>query len=604
MPPLPGAMSYENILVLGILLGAVLLFVTERLRVDVVALLVLVALLLTGLVTPEEAFSGFSSPAVITVWAVFIVSGAIVRTGVADRLAQLLLRVAGASQARMTVVIMLTVGVMSAFMNNIGAVAILLPAVVTMARKAELAPSKLLIPLSFASLLGGNMTLIGTPPNILASSILDDYGGVPPFRFFDFLPTGLLVLTAGVVYMVLIGRRLLPERTTGGEVSRAYPLRDYLAEVRVAEGAALLGKTIQETALGEAYGLTVVHVYPGNGAPLFSSSDHRLEVGDIILVEGSPTDVLAASKAEGLVPVPEWTFEQLEQEAASGVVDMVEVTLAPGGSLPGKTLKGVRFRARYGLNVLAIRHEGRARFSRLGDIPLQYGDVLLVEGPPEQVDLLRLDPEFLVLDTPRFELRRTRKAPLAVGILIAVLVLVTGGVLHVSAGMLVGALLMVLTNTLRMDEAYQSIEWKSVFLIAGMLPLGVAMETTGTALLLAEQITGLVGGWGPLAVLLGIFLLTALVTEVISNAAATVLMVPIAIDAARTIGVLPQPFVMAVVLAASTSFLMPIGHQVNVLVFGPGGYKFLDYTRVGVWLNLIILVLVAVAVPLIWPFTP
>ncbi len=597
-------MTFENILVLGILLGAVVLFVTERLRVDVVALLVLVTLILTGLITPEEAFSGFSSPAVITVWSVFIVSGAIVRTGVADRLAQLLMRVAGNNQVRMTVVIMVTVGIMSAFMNNIGAVAILLPAVVTMARKADVAPSKLLIPLSFASLMGGNMTLIGTPPNILASSILDDYGGVPPFRFFDFLPTGLLVLTAGVLYMALVGRRLLPERTTGSGVSRAFPLRDYLAEVRVEDGSLLIGKTIQASGLGESYGLNVVHVYSGNGAPLFSSSDHRLKIGDILLVEGSPTEMLAAGKEQGLAPVPEWKFEQLEQEAASGVVEMVEITLAPLGSLQGKTLKKVQFRARYSLNVLAIRHQGRAMFSRLGDIPLRYGDVLLVEGPPDKVDLLHLDPEFLVLDTPKIELRRTRKAPWAIGILLGVLVLVTGGVLHVSAGMLVGALLMVLTNTLRMDEAYQSIEWKSVFLIAGMLPLGVAMENTGTALLLAEQITRFAGGWGPLAVLIGIFLLTGLVTEVISNAAATVLMVPIAIDAARTIGVLPQPFVMAVVLAASTSFLMPIGHQVNVLVFGPGGYKFSDYTKVGVWLNLIILILVAIAVPLIWPFNP
>ncbi|MEJ2708664.1 MAG: SLC13 family permease [Anaerolineales bacterium] len=596
-------MTIENILVLGILLGAVILFVTERLRVDVVALMVLVSLILTGLITPEEAFSGFSSPAVITVWAVFIVSGAIVRTGVADRLAQMLMRVAGNSQARMTAVIMLTVGVMSAFMNNIGAVAMLLPAVVTMARKAGIAPSKLLIPLSFASLLGGNMTLIGTPPNILASSILDDYGAVPPFRFFDFLPTGLLVLTAGVVYMVLIGRRLLPERTAGGEVSQAYPLQDYLAEVRVGDNSLLIGKTIQESAIGESYDLNVVHVYSGNGEPLFSTSDHRLKADDILLVEGSPTDVLEASKEQGLVPKPEWRFEQLEQEAATGVVDLVEVSLAPRGSLHGKTLKQVRFRERFGLNVLAIRHQGAAMLSRLGDIPLHFGDVLLVEGAPDKVDLLRREADFLMLDTPKFELRRTRKAPLAIGILAGVLVFVTAGVLPVSAGMLVGALLLILTNTIRMEEAYQSIEWKSVFLIAGMLPLGVAMENTGTALLLAEQITAVMGRWGPLAVLMGIFLLTALVTEVISNAAATVLMVPIAIDAARTIGVLPQPFVMAVVLAASTSFLMPIGHQVNVLVFGPGAYKFLDYTKVGVWLNVIILALVMIAVPLIWPFS-
>jgi di/tricarboxylate transporter len=261
------------------------------------------------------------------------------------------------------------------------------------------------------------------------------------------------------------------------------------------------------------------------------------------------------------------------------------------------------FRSRFGLAVLAIRHEGRTLFARLGDVPLDFGDSLLLQGSVDKINLLRRERGFLLLDMPPLETRRIRKAPVSVAILLGVLLVVAAGWLHVSAAMFIGALLMVLSGTLTMDEAYRSIEWKSVFLIAGMLPLGLAMENTGTAQLLADQIVVLVGDWGPLAVMMGIYLMTGLLTEVMSNAAATVLAVPIAIDAARSLSADPHAFVMAIVIAASTSFLMPIGHQVNVLVFGPGGYRFADYTKVGVWLNLILFILTALVLPLIWPLS-
>ena len=248
-----------------------------------------------------------------------------------------------------------------------------------------------------------------------------------------------------------------------------------------------------------------------------------------------------------------------------------------------------------------MQHGGEALVTQIANMPLEFGDAMLVRGPRASVDLLRGNPEFLVLDSPQIETRRLNKAPLAVAILLGVLVVVSTRLLHVSTAMLIGAMLMVLTRAVNMDEAYESIEWKSVFLIAGMLPMGIAMQTTGTAEFLANGIVDLVGGWGTLAVMMGIFLMTALTTEVMSNAAATVLVTPIAIDAARSLGANPQTFVMAVVIAAATSFLMPIGHQANVLVFGPGGYKFFDYTRVGVWLNIIIFIVVAIMLPIIWP---
>ena len=590
-------MTQENMLVLGILAVAVVLFVSERLRVDLIAMMVLITLSLTGLVTIEEAFSGFASPAVITVWSVYIVSGALFRSGVADILANFMLRLAGESYLRLLFVIMATVGIMSSFMNNIGAVAILLPAVVSVGRKINVAPSKLLIPMAFTSLLGGKMTLIGTPPNILATSIMETYGGLEPFGFFDFTPMGAIVLTTGIVYFLLIGNRLLPNRTPGGQLSEAYHIRDYLSEVRVGEKSSLVGNSLAESKLGQRYNLNVVQIQRSENLLLVPSQDPLLEVGDILLVQGNTQNILKASDDLGLEAIPEWKFEELSQ----GSQTMVEVTLSPGSPIQGQTLKQTDFRAQYGLTVLAIQHRGKSMVSNLADIPLDFGDALLIQGPEDKVAHLRRNEDFLILETPPLETKRTKKAPIAVLILIGVLLVVSLRYLHVSTAMLIGAVLMILTGVLNMDEAYQAIEWKSVFLIAGMLPMGIAMQNSGTALFLAQKIVELVGNWGTVAVMMGIFLMTALTTEVMSNAAATVLVTPIAIDAARSLDANPQTFVMAVVIAAATSFLMPIGHQANVLVFGPGGYKFSDYTKVGVWLNIIIFFIVLIFLPIIWP---
>jgi len=590
-------MTQENILVLAILTVAVILFVSERLRVDLIAMMVLVTLILTGLVTIEEAFSGFASPAVITVWSVYIISGALFSSGVADTLANFMLRLAGKSYLRLLFVIMLTVGIMSSFMNNIGAVAILLPAVVSVARKINVSPSKLLIPMAFTSLLGGKMTLIGTPPNILATSIMETYGGLEPFGFFDFTPMGVIVLVTGILYFLLIGNRLLPDRTPSGELSEAYHIRDYLSEVCIGENSALVGKTLGESRLGQDFNLNVVQIQRNDERLLVPSQDPLLMIGDILLLQGRSDNILKAHETLGLESVPEWKFEELSQ----GSQAMVEVTLSPSSHMQGKTLKQSDFRAHYGLTVLAIQHHGKSIIANLADIPLDFGDALLIQGPEDRIAQLRRDKEFMILETPPMSTKRIKKAPLAVLILVGVLLVVSLRVLHVSTAMLIGAVLMILTGVLDMDEAYQAIQWKSVFLIAGMLPMGIAMQNSGTALFLAQKIVELVGNWGTEAVMMGIFLMTALTTEVMSNAAATVLVTPIAIDAARSLGANPQTFVMAVVIAAATSFLMPIGHQANVLVFGPGGYKFGDYTKVGVWLNIIIFIIVLIFLPIIWP---
>lgn len=592
-------MEFDQLLVLVILGTAVILFITEKLRADLVALLVLLTLIVTGLLTVDQAFEGFASPAVVTVWAVFIISGGLQQSGAADIIARQLMNFSGNSQNRLLLLLMVGAGLMSAFMNNIGAVAILMPAVIAIGRKIKISPSKLLMPLAFAALLGGNMTLIGTPPNILAAEIMADYG-VAPFRFFDFLPTGLLVLGAGTLYMLLVGQKLIPERILPGELESEYQMAGFVTEVRLGESSPLIGKSLAETDLGSAHDIIVIYIRQKDGEEVGPLRPYPLQPGDSILMEGNPQSILEVNELYDLHPVVDGDQSvELEEDE----FHLAQITLAPNSYLQNRTLKSLNFRDRYGLSVLAVRRNNVDEVDHLANLPIQFGDAMLVQGPSKNFNQLLNDRNLLVLESPNITRRRLHKIPLASVVLLGVVTGAAFGVLPVAALMLAGALLMVMGGVLNMDEAYRAIDWKAVFLIAGMLPLGMAMEQTGTARLLADGLVGVTGGMGSLVVLCSLFVLTAVLTEVISNAAAAVLIVPIAIDVALSLSLSPYPFVMGTVLAASTSFLMPIGHQVNVIIFGAGGYHFGDYARVGVWLNLILLGITAVFVPLIWPFT-
>lgn len=590
-------MTFEIALVLGLIAVAVVLFATEKLRPDIIALMVLLTLIITGLLSSGDAFAGFASPAVITVWAVFIVSEALFKTGVADFLGEKIIKLAGNSEVRLIVVIMLICGVMSSFMNNIGAAAILLPAVAGASRKSGVPLSRLLIPLSFASLMGGNMTLIGTPPNILAASILSDRG-LPSFSFFDFAPTGILVFAAGILYMTLIGRHLLPVRRTAEE-QQTNRLREYVSEIRVLSESILVGKDLEQSRLGADYDLTVIGILREGEGRLTVHRDTRLEANDLLIIEGSAKNIVTACEKLGMELEAKRVMDLDDLEGDD--VHMVEAVIAPRSRFAGRSLKEMRFRDKFGFTALAIWRHGDVITRRLSDVRLRFGDALLLQGPRYRLPTLQESDEFLVLEPLMLEQRRLGKATLALGIMGLVLLLTTAFGFHISTAMVIGAVLTVLTGCLSMDEAYRAIEWRSVFLIAGMLSLGVAMDQTGTARYLANGIVEIVGPLGPLAVLAGLYILASLITEPMSNAAATVLIVPIAIDVALGLGANPQPFVLGTVIGASTSFLTPIGHQANVLVFGPGGYKFTDFTRVGGLLNIVIFVVTMIFLPLIWP---
>jgi di/tricarboxylate transporter len=596
-------MTSEIALTLAIIVGALIVFGTEKLRVDVVALLVLLTVGLTGLVGPKEIFAGFSNSAVITVWAVYIVSGGLFKTGVADILGKFILRLSGNSEVRLITVIMLTCGLMSAFMNNVGATAMLLPAVISVAKQTKIPVSKLLIPLSFSSLLGGKITLIGTPANILATSIVAE-SGLPTFSFFDFTPIGLVVLATGVLYMIFIGRYLLPVRQPPGDAQVKGELRKFISEVRVLADGKLAGNSLLESKLGADYDLTAIAIVRGSKTFTKLKRDTIFQPDDILLIEGSTENLSRARKELGLETADESKRHAELDKLSEAEIGIVEATLAPRSSMANRSLRSLNFRERYGFTVLAIRRQGEIITKRLGKERLQFGDDLILQGSRHRTPALEEKNDFLVLEPLDIPDSRRRKMPIAVGLMLLVIGLVLFAGIDISLAMVMGAVGMVIFRCLSMDEAYASIDWRTVFLVAGMLPLGAAMETTGTARYIADLMLDAIGGMGPLAALAGIYLLAALITQPMSNAAAMVLVVPIALDTARSLGANHLTFTLAVVIGAATSFLTPVGHKANVLVFGPGGYKFFDYARVGVLLTVFLFIASMFFLPIFYPLFP
>ncbi|MBU1494082.1 MAG: SLC13 family permease, partial [Actinobacteria bacterium] len=516
-------MTYDIGLTLAIVAGALVLFAIDRLRVDVIALIVLLTVALTGLVSTTEAFAGFSNPAVITVWAVYIVSAGMLLTGVADLMGRGALRLSGESEPRLIVVIMLTCGLMSAFINNVGATAMLLPVVISLSRRTGVPISRLLIPLSFSSLLGGNITLIGTPANILGAEILAERGA-GSLGFFDFAPTGMIVFAAGVTYMALVGRRLLPVRETPedpGALMRR--LRDYLSEAVISPESRLAGRTLRQSRLGADYDLMVISIVREGRALPQARGETRIEAGDTLILSGQAAGLLRAQEELGFDIGPASDRDGVVLEGGDMVV--VEATLAPNTRMEGSTLQSVLFRDNYGFDALAIWRRGEIVTESLRDLPLRFGDALLLRGPRHRLRALRDGGEFLLLEPVHRQPLRRSRAPIAVAAMTMVIVLVMAAGVSIATAMVLGAVVMVVTGCLTMEEAHAHIDWRTVFLVAGMLPLGTAMENTGAAQYLADLLLDFTSGMGPLGVLAGVFLLSALVTQPMSNAAAVVLII-------------------------------------------------------------------------------
>jgi di/tricarboxylate transporter len=586
----------EIVLVLGILVVAVVLFASEKFSVDLVALMVLSALLILGLVNPQEGLSGFSNQATITVGAMFILSAGLQKTGAVGALGRTLIRM-GRNQTVLLLVIMVTVGAVSAFINNTAAVAVFLPLVLAISARRKISASKLLIPLSYASQFGGVCTLIGTSTNLLVSSISEETGH-GAFSMFEFSRLGTLMLAAGVLYMVLIGRWFLPSRRTEN-LAEAYHLGEYITELRVLPGSALVGKTIIQTKFGQIHDATVLEILRDN-EKIWSPLNEPVQAGDILLVRGKIKELMDLKATEKLEIEPEFKLQESALEAEN--LMLVEALIAPRSRLIGHTLSEVDFRRNYNAIVLAAQRRSHTLHDKLSQVRFRFGDALLLQAPKEEIARLRRDDNFIILqEIEEPSLRRT-KVPIALGIIAAVVGMAAAGVLPILQTAILGCIAMVLTRCLTLEEAYAAIDWKVIILLAGILPLGIAMDKSGAAQFITGHALNLVGQYGPIAVLAALYLLTAILTEFMSNNAAAVLLAPIAISTAAGIGVDPKPLLMAICFAASTSFATPIGYQTNTMVYNPGGYKFTDYMWAGIPLNLIFWGMAVYFIPQFWPF--
>jgi di/tricarboxylate transporter len=587
--------------VLALVIGVSVLLITERLRPDLIALLVLVVLGLSGLVGPEDLFAGFSRPAVITILALFIITDGLERTGATRLLGQLLQRAAGRSERRTVLVVMVMTALLSVVMNTIAAAAVLLPAVIGVGRQSGLRESKILMPLSFGALLGGMATLF-TTANILVSNALVEQG-YRAYGVLDFLPVGLPMAVAGILFMTFIGRRLLPDRPRegretlrpGANLTEAYQLKDVVQAVYVKPGSAMAGLSLAAGGWGERLALNVLGISRGGVINLAPARAEDVREGDIVLFTGYIDEEDLRHYGLVFTEDPAW-----QGQLASDVISLVEVTLAPRSVLAGKTLREIQFRDKYNLSVLAIWREGATLREALAEIPLHFGDALLMQGHRSRIKLLRSDPNFLVLEEDAGEGGVPRRAWLAVALTTAAVLLPALNLVPIAEATFAAACLMVLFNCLNMDEAYASIEWKAIFLIAGMLPLGIAMTTTGAAALVGSALVGALGSWGPLAVAAGLFVVATLLTQIISGQVTPVVLAPIAIAAAQSVGADPRGMAMAVALGCSTAFLTPISHSANMLVMGPGNYKFGDYARPGLPLTLVMMIVMLIGLALFW----
>ncbi len=787
-------MTFEIALVLGILAISLVLFISEVIRMDLVALLVLGALAigLPHIVTAERAFAGFSNSAVITVWAMFILSEGLTRTGIADIIGRQVMRIGGRQEFTLIIVIMITGAVLSAFMNNIGVAALMLPVVIEVARRTRIPASRLLMPLAYSTLLGGLMTLIGTPPNLLISESLV-LNGYEPFELFDFTPIGGAVMFIGVLFVAFAGRFLLPRKKADRDkhvsqrsLRARYKLQERTFMLRVPTDSILVGKTLAESRIGTSTGLIILSLFRqgrsetlpgrqtvirgGDGllvqgrvdqfrelrrwsdlviereAPVLKSmvaakisyaivtisdsspvvselvrhaafrtrfdvsvvgilrrDSYRLtnlayvpvKAGDQVLVQGETSAIEQLEKYSDFASVEILDEERLAKEyqadermfvvrlpkdsglvgetlaksrlaevfdfrvvaifrdgeltvmprgdevlnggdllllegqysdldvlrglqeleidtkVPSGVapfeserLTLMDATLDPRSALAGRTVGELNFRERYGIELAGIWREGDTVGTEIADERLHVGDALLLLGPRDRLQLLSSDSDFLILTPLGQEPPDTRRAPLAAAIMLGVVLAVMMGYAPISIAAVIGGSIMVLTGCLNMEQAYRAIDWRAIFLIAGMLPLGTAMQETGAAEYLATQVMGLLGEAGPWPVIMGLYILTAMATMIIPTAALVVLMSPIVLSAMSDLGVAPETAMMAVAMAASASFTSPISHPANILVMGPGGYRFVDYLKVGVPLTIVVFITVMVLLPVLWPLQP
>ena len=593
----------DVVLVCTIIVVFLILFASEKLRVDLIAILLMVLLMVIGLFRDtfpnlEEGLSGFSNEATVTIAAMFVLSAGLMKTGAISWISQRLARLGGDSEMRSFIILMVTVAFVSAFINNAAAVAVFIPITIKACRQFNISPSRMLMPLSFISIMGGTCTLIGTSANILASSLTRNLG-LPEFGMFELSRLGLIFFAVGLLYLIFVARRMLPDRAGTQDLKEKYRLGKYITRLVVNRKCSLIGKTPVECDLASTYDVTILKIIRGDEEIWTGLRDKQILEGDQLLVRGSIDNIMEMNAMEGLTIRSEDKYSEEYLEDEKGVV--AEAVIAPSSSLIGMTLKEANFRHRHGVFALAIQRQGEAIRDKVGKVVLRAGDTLLLQGRPGFVADFADNPDFLMLQELEVSKLRTEKAFLALGIIVSVVLLAAFGVAPILVSALAGVMVMVLTGCINVQEAYDAIDWFVIFLLAGVIPLGIVMEKTGTADFLANGIVEVSESLGPVAVVSVFYLIATIFAAIMSHNAAIILLLPIGIASARELGLDPRPFIMAITFAAASSLATPFGYHTNLMVYGPGGYKFSDFIRIGIPLNVILWIVASLLIPVFWP---
>jgi len=587
-------MTLQMVLLIIIILAALVLFSIEFLPADVIALGLMMTLILTGILPARTAFAGFGSDTSLMILGILILTAALVHTGIVQILSQKIIQSVGDDKKRLFWIITGSAGIISSFISNTAAAAFFTPMTIGLSRRLKINPSKMLMPMAFATILASSVTLVATSTNVVVSGQLTQYG-LPPLGMFEMTAVGVPILIVGLLYMYFIGQHLIPIRETKSQDPQQEIL-SYLSEIKITPDSPWAGKSLQEIGLGKEYDLYALRILKETGIHVEPRSYTILHPGDRVLVEGNKTDLMTL-REKNLVA---FTGEFDPQSDISKTLSLAEVILLPGSPLIGRTLRGLNFRDRYGLQVLGINRKGETIRRRISLTRLQVGDQLLLQGNPETIRGLGKNISFRVISGELESLPETRKAPLALAIFGGVILLVSVNVLTLTVGVMLGALIAFITRCITPEEAYRQVNWGAWLLIACMLSLGRAMEVTGLATLLADQIVALIGVSHPLLLLSTFFFLSMLLTQPMSNQAAAVIVTPVAMQAAANLNLNPRAFAIMIAIGASNSFITPL-EPACLMVYGPGNYRFFDFLKVGAMLTVLIFGVAILMVPWLWP---
>ena len=597
-------MNIDIIIVLSILVLGFILFLLEYFTIDVTALIILSCFFGLGYLTPTEAVSGFSNPAVITIGLLFILSSAIQKTGLLEYLVVTINRLLQSSKGLGMAVYYFTVSIASALINNTAIVAIFMPVTIRLAHRYQISPSKMLIPLSYAAILGGTLTLVGTSTNLLVNSIYMSYEGVEPLGMFEFFRYGIIILIIGTIYLLIVAPKLIPSRTVTSSLTKSYHLGGYLTEMRIKKESPLVGKSCLDRSINHNYDVTVLDIIRDRKHIVNNIRRTILKEGDILFVRGTLENFIRMKEVEGITLLTDEKSTQAELEQEDN--ELVECLLTDDSDLVGKSLMSTNFRQVFGAFILAIRREGDIIRKKIAHMQLHAFDTLLVYGPTKKISTLSDRGDFIVLGKVEARLQKDRFWWVSIYVVLISIFLASIGYVPILKGAFISVVILLCLKIITAQESYQSIHWQVIILIAALIPIGIVLQSTGTADWIGNNISRFIYlfsiSWQPYVLLATIYFITMILTEISSNVATAIIMVPIAIAVSGQLGLESRPFVFAVAFAASASFITPIGYQTNLMVYGPGGYKFSDYIRVGLPLSLLLFLIAVIILPNIWSF--